>query len=183
MNCQDVMTPAPVCCVPDDAVVDVARLMRAQDIGAIPVVADRDSQRLIGMVTDRDLAVRVVAEGRDARETVVRDVMSMQPVVCLVSDLYQQALQAMGEHQVRRIPVVDAAWPAGRHHRPGRRRDPAGPALHDRGGGRSHLRACRLAALSGAVRGRGPRTAEVRANSSENATRNLYAEPRRLTTS
>ncbi len=108
MNCQDVMTPAPVCCVPDDAVVDVARLMRAQDIGAIPVVADRDSQRLIGMVTDRDLAVRVVAEGRDARETVVRDVMSMQPVVCLVSDLYQQALQAMGEHQVRRIPVVDA---------------------------------------------------------------------------
>ena len=109
MNCQDVMTPAPVCCVPDDAVVDVARLMRAQDIGAIPVVADRDSQRLIGMVTDRDLAVRVVAEGRDARETVVRDVMSMQPVVCLVSDLYQQALQAMGEHQVRRIPVVDAA--------------------------------------------------------------------------
>ena len=107
MNCQDVMTPAPVCCVPDDAVVDVARLMRAQDIGAIPVVADRDSQRLIGMVTDRDLAVRVVAEGRDARETVVRDVMSMQPVVCLVSDLYQQALQAMGEHQVRRIPVVD----------------------------------------------------------------------------
>jgi CBS domain-containing protein len=109
MNCQDVMTPAPVCCVPDDAVVDVARLMRAQDIGAIPVVADRDSQRLIGMVTDRDLAVRVVAEGRDARETVVRDVMSMQPVVCLDSDLYQQALQAMGEHQVRRIPVVDAA--------------------------------------------------------------------------
>ena len=108
MNCQDVMTPAPVCCVPDDAVVDVARLMRAQDIGAIPVVADRDSHRLIGMVTDRDLAVRVVAEGRDARETVVRDVMSMQPVVCLVSDLYQQALQAMGEHQVRRIPVVDA---------------------------------------------------------------------------
>jgi CBS domain-containing protein len=102
------MTPTPVCCVPDDAVVDVARLMRAQDIGAIPVVADRDSQRLIGMVTDRDLAVRVVAEGRDARETVVRDVMSMQPVVCLVSDLYQQALQAMGEHQVRRIPVVDA---------------------------------------------------------------------------
>ena len=108
MNCQDVMTPAPVCCVPDDAVVDVARLMRAQDIGAIPVVADRDSQRLVGVVIDCGLVGRVVAEGRDARETVVRDVMSMQPVVCLVSDLYQQALQAMGEHQVRRIPVVDA---------------------------------------------------------------------------
>jgi len=108
MNCQDVMTPAPVCCVPDDLVVDVARLMRTQDIGSIPVVADHESQRLVGMLTDRDLAVRVIAEGRDPRETCVRDVMSMQPVTCQSTDVYQQALQAMGEHQVRRIPVVDA---------------------------------------------------------------------------
>jgi CBS domain-containing protein len=109
MNCQDVMTPAPVCCVPDDVVIDVARLMRAQDIGSIPVVADYESRRLVGMLTDRDLAVRVIAEGRNAGETVVRDVMSMQPVTCRVTDVYQEALQAMGEHQVRRIPVVDAA--------------------------------------------------------------------------
>ena len=108
MNCQDVMTASPVCCVPDDVVVDVARLMRAQDIGAIPVVADQESQRLIGMLTDRDLAVRVVAEGRVPGETLVRDVMSKQPVSCLVTDVYQDALQAMGEFQVRRIPVVDA---------------------------------------------------------------------------
>lgn len=108
MNCQDVMTASPVCCVPDDVVVDVARLMRTQDIGAIPVVADHDGQRLIGMLTDRDLAVRVVAEGRVPGETLVRDVMSMQPVSCLVSDVYQDALLAMGEFQVRRIPVVDA---------------------------------------------------------------------------
>lgn len=108
MNCHDVMTPSPVCCVPDDAVVDVARLMRAQDIGSIPVVATHDSQRLVGVVTDRDLAVRVIAEGRDPRETAVRDVMSLQPVTCRDTDIYQQALQAMGEHQVRRIPVVDA---------------------------------------------------------------------------
>lgn len=107
MNCQDVMTPSPVCCVPDDAVMDVARMMRAQDIGSIPVVADHDTQRLVGMVTDRDLAVRVIAEGRDPRETAVRDVMSMQPVTCQATDVYQQALQIMGEHQVRRIPVVD----------------------------------------------------------------------------
>ncbi len=109
MNCQDVMTRSPVCCVPDDVVVDVARLMRSQDIGSIPVVADRESQRLVGMLTDRDLAVRVIAEGRVAGETLVRDVMSMQPVTCLVTDVYQDALQAMGEFQVRRIPVVDAA--------------------------------------------------------------------------
>jgi CBS domain-containing protein len=109
MNCQDVMTPAPVCCVPDDVVIDVARLMRSQDIGAIPVVVDHTSQRLVGMLTDRDLAVRVIAEGRDPRETAVRDVMSMQPVVCQATDVYQQALQAMGEYQLRRIPVVDSA--------------------------------------------------------------------------
>jgi CBS domain-containing protein len=107
MNCRDVMTPSPVCCVPDDIVVDVARMMRAQDIGAIPVVADHSSQRLVGMLTDRDLAVRVIAEGREPRETSVREVMSMQPVVCHATDVYQQALQAMGEHQLRRIPVVD----------------------------------------------------------------------------
>jgi CBS domain-containing protein len=107
MNCRDVMTPSPVCCVPDDIVVDVARMMRAQDIGAIPVVADHSSQRLVGMLTDRDLAVRVVAEGREPRETSVREVMSMQPVTCHATDVYQQALQAMGEHQLRRIPVVD----------------------------------------------------------------------------
>lgn len=109
MNCQDVMTPAPICCVPDDVVIDVARLMRSQDIGAIPVVVDHTSQRLVGMLTDRDLAIRVIAEGRDPRETAVRDVMSMQPVSCQATDVYQQALQAMGEYQLRRIPVVDSA--------------------------------------------------------------------------
>lgn len=109
MNCQDVMTPAPVCCVPDDVVIDVARLMRSQDIGSIPVVVDHTSQRLVGMLTDRDLAIRVIAEGRDPRETAVRDVMSMQPVTCQATDVYQQALQAMGEYRLRRIPVVDSA--------------------------------------------------------------------------
>lgn len=109
MNCQDVMTPAPICCVPDDVVIDVARLMRSQDIGSIPVVVDHTSQRLVGMLTDRDLAIRVIAEGRDPRETAVRDVMSMQPVSCQATDVYQQALQAMGEYQLRRIPVVDSA--------------------------------------------------------------------------
>ena len=108
MNCQDVMTTAPVSCVPDDLVIDAARLMRAQDIGAIPVVTDQESQRLVGMVTDRDLAVRVIAEGRDVRATLVGDVMSSQPVTCQLTDVYQDALQAMGEHKVRRIPVVDA---------------------------------------------------------------------------
>jgi CBS domain-containing protein len=107
MNCQDVMTPSPVCCLPDDPVIEAARLMREQDIGSIPVVADHESRQLVGMLTDRDLAVRVIAEGRDSRETPVGDVMSTGPVTCQTTDVYQRALQAMGSHQVRRIPVVD----------------------------------------------------------------------------
>ena len=108
MTCQDVMTAEPICCVPDDAVAEVARVMRAHDVGAVPVVVDHDSRRLIGMLTDRDLAIRVIAEGRDPDETSVRDVMSMNPVSCRASDVYQEALRAMGDNQLRRIPVVDS---------------------------------------------------------------------------
>jgi CBS domain-containing protein len=107
MTCQEVMTVDPVCCVPDDAVAEVAKLMRAQDVGSVPVVEDHDGRRLIGMLTDRDLTVRVIAEGRDPAETQVREVMSNNPVACQASDVYQEALRAMGEHQLRRIPVVD----------------------------------------------------------------------------
>ena len=107
MTCQEVMTAAPVCCVPDDAVAEVAKLMRAQDVGSVPVVEDHDGKRLIGMLTDRDLTVRVIAEGRDPSATQVRDVMSNNPVTCQANDVYQEALRAMGEHQLRRIPVVD----------------------------------------------------------------------------
>lgn len=107
MTCQEVMTVEPVCCVPDDRVTEVARVMRAQDVGSVPVVDDLANRRLIGMVTDRDLAIRVIAEGRDADDTSVRDVMSMNPVACQATDVYQEALRAMGEHQLRRIPVID----------------------------------------------------------------------------
>ena len=107
MTCQEVMTAEPICCVPDDAVAEVARVMRAQDVGSVPVVDDHQSRRLIGMLTDRDLTIRVIAEGRDPEETSVRDVMSLNPVSCQADDVYQEALRAMGENQLRRIPVVD----------------------------------------------------------------------------
>ena len=109
MTCQEVMTAEPICCVPEDAVAEVARVMRAQDVGSVPVVDDYASRRLVGMVTDRDLAIRVIAEGRDPEQTSVSDVMSMNPVTCQSSDVYKEALRAMGEHQLRRIPVVDDA--------------------------------------------------------------------------
>ncbi len=107
MNCEDLMTKDPVCCVPGDSVQKAAQLMKAEDIGPIPVVADEKNKTLVGILTDRDLALRVVAEGRDAGSTTVQDVMTTGAISCLANDDLRKALYAMERYQVRRIPVVD----------------------------------------------------------------------------
>ncbi len=100
---QDVMTPSPRTVASSATVGEAAKLMRDEDVGSLPVV---HQDRLVGVVTDRDIAVRVVAEGRDA-STPVAEVASDHPVtVDPLADL-EQALQLMAEHQVRRLPVVD----------------------------------------------------------------------------
>ncbi len=106
-KCSDVMTKDPVCGTPDDLVADVAQLMLDEDIGPIPIVDDQNSKKLVGIVTDRDLAIKVVAEGRDSKSTRVADVMTRSVVTCRADDPLQNALDAMAEHQLRRIPVVD----------------------------------------------------------------------------
>lgn len=108
MNCRQVMTADPACCVPQDSVVTAAMIMKAQNAGSVPVVADRNSRHVVGIVTDRDIAIRVVAEQRDYYSTHVADVMSKDVVTCKEDDDYDQAIAAMKEHQIRRIPVVDA---------------------------------------------------------------------------
>jgi CBS domain-containing protein len=107
MTCSDVMTKDPACCVPTDSASRVAKIMKTENVGSIPVCESRQSRRLIGIVTDRDLALHVVAEGRDATGTLVQDVMSKEPISCSPQDNLQMALDAMQSHQVRRIPVVD----------------------------------------------------------------------------
>jgi CBS domain-containing protein len=107
MTCSEVTTPAPVTCRPGDPIVDAARLMRSYDVGSLPVVKDDESQMLVGVITDRDVAIRVVAEGRDVADTTVADVMSAEVVTCKTTDLYQEALQTMGANQLRRMPVID----------------------------------------------------------------------------
>ena len=108
MNCSDVMTENPVCCLPTDAVSQAAREMRREDIGAVPVINDERSRKLIGIVTDRDLAIKVVAESRDPNYTKVHDVMTTVIVACRASDDLSSATNAMEEYQLRRIPVLDA---------------------------------------------------------------------------
>jgi CBS domain-containing protein len=106
-KCNEVMTKKLVCCLPDDMVIKAAELMKSENIGPILVIENEQTQKLVGIVTDRDLALKVVAEGRDAKSTKVEAVMTRQLVTCHAEDDVQKALDAMAEHQLRRIPVVD----------------------------------------------------------------------------
>ncbi len=84
--CKDVMTPNPICCLPTDNVKDVARTMQRENIGPMPVIDNNESQKLIGIITDRDLAMKVVGEGRDASHTRVEAVMTRKVVTCRADD-------------------------------------------------------------------------------------------------
>jgi len=107
MKCNDVMTQNPVYCLPDDVVLHAAELMKNGNIGSILIVEDEQTRKLVGIVTDRDLALKIVAEGLDARTTTVEAVMTQEMVTCHADDDLQMALDAMAQHQLRRIPVVD----------------------------------------------------------------------------
>ncbi|HZI95109.1 MAG TPA: CBS domain-containing protein [Patescibacteria group bacterium] len=106
-KCSEVMTKNPVVCLPTDLVSKVAQVMKSKDIGSVPIVENEQTRKLIGMVTDRDLVVKLVAEGRDTKTTKAESVMSRKIVTNLADDDLQKALDSMSEHQVRRIPVVD----------------------------------------------------------------------------
>ena len=106
-KCHEVMTKDPVCCLPNDSVTKAAELMKTENIGSIPVIENEQSQKLVGIVTDRDLALKIVAGALDAKSTKVETVMTRKVVTCLADDDLQKALDAMAEHQLRRIPVVD----------------------------------------------------------------------------
>jgi len=106
-KCNEVMTKNPVCCLPNDLVSKAAKLMKSENIGSIPVIENEQTKKLVGIVTDRDLALKIVAEGLDAKSTKVEAVMTRKVVTCLGGDDLQKALDAMAEHQLRRIPVVD----------------------------------------------------------------------------
>lgn len=106
MKAQDIMTAKPVCCTPADSVMDVALVMREHDCGCVPIV-DPDTGVLVGVVTDRDLAVRGLAAGRGAHAR-VGELMSEIPSCCSEEDDVSVVERLMAERQIRRVPVVDA---------------------------------------------------------------------------
>ena len=102
MNVKEVMTANPSAVKPSDSIQAAALVMRDQDTGVVPVV---DNGRLIGMLTDRDIVVRSVADGRTSGS--VRDVLTKDLVVATPDMTTRDAEALMGKHQVRRLPVVD----------------------------------------------------------------------------
>jgi len=107
MKANDLMTKSPACVTPQTTVQEAARLMESEDVGSLPVVESRDSMRLVGIVTDRDLALRVVAHGLPG-STPVSSAMSSGNLACVhPEDDLDTIEHLMVEHQVRRVPVVD----------------------------------------------------------------------------
>jgi CBS domain-containing protein len=108
-KCSEIMTPDPVSIEADQPIKRAAVIMKQHDVGAVPVVDAPSSRRLTGIVTDRDIVVKVVAGERGVEQATVRDAMTGSPVACRLDDDIEQALKIMSERQVRRIPVVDDA--------------------------------------------------------------------------
>lgn len=107
MKAQDVMTQNPSCVTPDSPLVEAARLMKDENVGVIPVVDATDSRTLVGILTDRDIAIRAVAEGRDTATTSVGHVMSRNVRSCRPDDSMDEVMELMGSEQIRRVPIVD----------------------------------------------------------------------------
>jgi CBS domain-containing protein len=103
MNIREVMTPNPRTVAPGDSIQNVARIMRDEDTGAVPVV---DNGRPVGIVTDRDIVIRAVADGGQPSRP-VSEVVTGSVVVATPDMSTREASQLMSDHQVRRLPVVE----------------------------------------------------------------------------
>jgi CBS domain-containing protein len=105
MKLKDIMTSKPECIRPDTTLQEAARKMRDLDVGPLPVCGDDD--RLAGMITDRDITVRAVAEGKDPTTTRVREVMTQEIIYGFEDQDVEEAARIMKERQVRRLVVLN----------------------------------------------------------------------------
>jgi len=108
IRCSDVMTNETLSCLPGDSVEQVAQLLGLRGIGPVLVVEDHQTRKLAGIVTDRDLVQKILAEGRDSKTTLVAEVMTAGVVTVRDNDDVQKALDTMIDQQLRRVPVVDS---------------------------------------------------------------------------
>jgi CBS domain-containing protein len=108
MKIRDIMTKDPACCVLSDSAQTVAKILCDRNIGSMPVVADQQSRKLVGMITDRDLCCSVIAQGMDPKTTPIEKLITLAPANCRDGENVEHCERLMQEHQVRRIPIVDA---------------------------------------------------------------------------
>jgi CBS domain-containing protein len=105
---REIMSHDPACCVLSDSAQMVARILCDQNIGSMPVVANQESRKLVGMITDRDLCCSVIAQGLDPKTTTIEKLISLAPFTCRDGENIETCERLMQEHQVRRVPIVDA---------------------------------------------------------------------------
>jgi len=108
MQVKEVMTADPACCISETALQEVAQLMIDHDCGEIPVVKNKETKLPIGVITDRDIVCRTVAQGLNPLDLTVADCMS-KPCVTVTADMsIEECSKIMEENKIRRVPVVDA---------------------------------------------------------------------------
>jgi CBS domain-containing protein len=107
MNVKNIMTPNPVCCTPETNLQDAAKLMLEHDCGCIPVVENSSTNKPVGMITDRDITIRTVAEGRNPLEMTVGDAMTPSAVTITPETSVEECCNVMERNQIRRVAVVD----------------------------------------------------------------------------
>lgn len=107
MKVKHVMTRDPSCCLPSDPAPRAAAIMRNENAGSVPVVEDAEGRKVVGIVTDRDLCMGIVAEGREPASVTVGECMTTTVVTCAANDAVAKVTELMKENQIRRVPVVD----------------------------------------------------------------------------
>lgn len=108
MKVRQIMSHNPICCCLQDTVQTVACMLRDQNIGSVPVIADHESNRLVGIITDRDLCCSILAEGHNPSTTLIESFITRDPVTCGVDQSADSCARLMQVHQIRRIVVTDA---------------------------------------------------------------------------
>lgn len=107
MKVSEIMTAAPACCSREEPATQAANIMRDLNVGVVPIVESETDDTLVGVVTDRDLCLGIVARGVDPATTNVESCMSLDVICCKADDNVEKVVGLMQKHQIRRVPVVD----------------------------------------------------------------------------
>lgn len=107
MKVKEIMTKDPACCTTDSSLQEAAKMMKDNDCGCIPVVENKDSNKPVGVITDRDICCRTVAEGKNPLDLTVKDAMTSNVETIKADSSVEDCCNLMEEKQIRRVVVVD----------------------------------------------------------------------------